>query len=204
MKHAGFWRQFFAVTIDLLSVGLLSKLVSETYFYFMIASANDPAAARANADLIFLLLEGVLLSFYYVYFNGRTGVTLGRRLMNIKLTILNEPNRDGIGYLRAAARLVLFVVVRVVAYAPAAFGAPAIFSVVFTVAVDATFLWLFMDPHRRTLEDVAAGTLLVCDPTGKFPDFDPDKLPVSKSRPYSYAALLIIDTVAAIFVALHK
>jgi len=46
-------------------------------------------------------------------------------------------------------------------------------------------LWILVDARRRTLEDAVMGTIMVHDPLGKFPDFDPDKLPAAKIRLYS-------------------
>jgi len=60
------------------------------------------------------MIAGLVVLFslsYYILLNGRYGVTLGRRLLNMKLVLLDRPNSDGIGYGRAAVRYLFFIIV---------------------------------------------------------------------------------------------
>jgi len=109
MKHAGFWRQVFAVLIDQAVIMLPSMIISGAYFYLAAGNGVDPTVAKVNSDLMTLALMVILSAAYYITFNGRYGVTLGRRLLKLKLTRLDEPNRDGVGYGRAARAHVAFV-----------------------------------------------------------------------------------------------
>jgi len=71
-------------------------------------------------------------------------------------------------------------------------------------ATGATILWILVDARRRTLEDAVMGTIMVHDPLGKFPDFDPDKLPAAKIRLYSFTALVVINALASVYTALNR
>lgn len=202
MKYAGFWRQLGAVIIDQLIVLLPSAVIPEAYFYISVANGQGFNITRYHADVMWFILSAVLLTGYYVILNGRYGVTLGRRIMNIKLVRLDQPNRDGIGYLRAAVRGVLFVAIGGFFRATAFTSMPFIPAVAIDAITGVTVFWLLLDSRRRTLEDLLAGTLLVHDPTGKFKDFDPDALPSANTRRFSFAALVIVNALASIFLGL--
>jgi uncharacterized RDD family membrane protein YckC len=204
MRYAGFWRQLFATVIDQLAILIPSWFIPEAYYYAAVASGSTSDIARFNANILFLSLLAGFFVFYYVFLNGRYGVTLGRRLLNLKLVRLDQPNRDGIGYGKAAGRLFLFAIgsgfVRVSAFA----GVPVALGVVVDAAAGAAIFWLLLDERRRTLLDMIAGTFLVHDPLGKFPDFDPDKLPPAKTRPYAMGFLTLLNAFASIFVGINR
>jgi uncharacterized RDD family membrane protein YckC len=204
MKYAGFWRQLGAVIIDQIVVLLPCAVIPEAYLYASVARGEIIDVARYHANALQLVLTGVLLIAYYLFFNGRYGVTLGRRVMNLKLVRLDQPNRDGIGFLRAAARVLLFVAAggffRAVSFA----SLPLVPAVIIDAAAGATIFWLFLDPRRRTLEDMITGTFLVHDPNGKFPDFDPDSLPPAKIRRVPFGVFVVINALASIFIGLNR
>jgi len=204
MKHAGFWRQIFAAIIDQFAIMLPSMIISGIYYYVAAADGVDPALASANADLAVILLVAAISVIYYVYFNGRHGVTLGRLLLHLKLTRLDEPNRDGIGYGRAAVRLLLFAAVGGFVSVSALAGAPAALAVLIDAAFGATILWMLVDRRRRTLEDKIMGTVMVHDPAGKFPAFDPDQLTFAKVRKYSFTALVALNILASVYSVLNR
>jgi RDD family. len=204
MKHTGFWRQLAAILIDQLVVMLPSMIVSGTYYYVAAAGGLDPVVAAGNRDLIFIILLAALSAVYYVYLNGRCGVTLGRLLFKLKLTRLDEPNRDGIGYARAAARFALFALAGGFVTVAAFPGVPAALGIIIDAATGATVLWLLIDARRRTLEDKIMGTFLVYDPLGKFLNLDPDKLPPAKIRQYSFTALVVINALASVYSSLNR
>jgi len=204
MKYPGFWRQIGAVIIDQLVVLLPSAVIPEAYYYVGVANGQLIDVARYHANVMQLVMSGVLLAGYYVFLNGRYGVTLGRRIMNMKLVRLDQPNRDGIGYLKAAARALLFVVAggffRVVSFT----SLPLVPAIAIDAAAGATIFWMLIDKRRRTLEDMIAGTFLVHDPSGKFRDFDPDALPPAKIRRVSFAALVVVNALASVFMGLQR
>lgn len=204
MRYAGFWRQFLAVTIDQLAVLLPCMLIPQAYYYAAVAGGTVLGDAAFYANLIQLILTAVLMAGYYIILNGRYGVTLGRHLLNLKLIRLDQPNRDGIGFGKAAARLVLFAVAGGFIRASALPGLPLVLGVLIDAAAGATIVWMLIDPRRRTLEDMVAGTAVVHDASAKFPDFDPDNLRMSKVRPYAFSALVIINILASIFVGLKS
>ncbi len=203
MKHASFWRQILAVVIDELAVFLPSTVIPEIYYYVAVARGVDPALAQSYSASMVAGFAVIFALAYYVILNGRYGVTLGRRVLNMKLVRLDQPNGDGIGYRRAAARFFLFVIaggfVRVAAFP----SVPAVIGILVDAAAGATILWLLLDTHRRTLEDVVSGTMMVHDPKGKFPDFDPDKLPPAIVRPFSFTVLVVINALASVYTVLH-
>jgi len=204
MKHAGFWRQVFAVLIDQAVIMLPSMIISGAYFYLAAGNGVDPTVAKVNSDLMTLALMVILSAAYYIYFNGRYGVTLGRRLLKLKLTRLDEPNRDGVGYGRAAVRMLLFVAAGGFVSVAALPMIPDAVGILIDAATGATILWILVDARRRTLEDAVMGTIMVHDPLGKFPDFDPDKLPAAKIRLYSFTALVVINALASVYTALNR
>jgi|GEM_PF-1951163 len=204
MKHAGFWRQVFAVLIDQLIIILPSMIISGIYYYAAAAQGVDPVTAGSNADLLVLGLVIALSIAYYVYLNGRYGVTLGRHLLKLKLTRDDEPNRDGIGYGRAAVRVLLFALAGGFVSAAAISSVPVVAAVLIDAASGATILWLLIDTRRRTLEDTIMGTVMVYNPQGKFPDFDPDKLPLAKVRLYAFTALVVLNAIASVYSALNR
>ena len=203
MKHAGFWRQLFAVVIDQFVVMLPSTVIPEIYYYVAVARGVDPAAAQNYSNGMVVGFVVLLSAAYFIFLNGRYGVTLGRRILNLKLVRFDRPNGDGIGYGRAAWRLLFFIVaggfIRVSAFS----SVPAVLGILIDAAAGATVLWLLIDDHRRTLEDTIAGTMMVHDPKGKFPDFDPDKLPPAVSRPFSFTVLVLVNVLASIYTVLH-
>lgn len=91
MKHAGFWRQLAAVLIDQFVIMLPSTIVSGIYYYIAVAEKVDPTVASGNADMIVVALVIALSAVYYIFLNGRYGVTLGRFLLKLKLTRVDEP-----------------------------------------------------------------------------------------------------------------
>lgn len=204
MRHVGFWRQIAAVLVDQLIIMLPSMVISVIYFYVAVASGVDPVTARGNSDLVVIALVLAFSAAYYIYLNGRHGVTVGRLLLKLKLTRDDEPNRDGIGYGRAAIRFFLFalaggfVTVAGISVIPDAVG------ILIDAVTGATLLWVLIDPRRRTLEDVVMGTVLVHDPSGKFPSFDPDKIPTAKVRLYSFTALVVLNALASVYSALNR
>jgi uncharacterized RDD family membrane protein YckC len=204
MKHAGFWRQVTAVIIDQLAIMLPSTIIPEIYYFIAAANGVDPVRAQVYSDVMIVCLAAVLCLSYYIFLNGRYGVTLGRRLLNMKLVRLDRPNGDGIGYGRAAVRLIFFALVGGFVRVAAFVSVPAPLGILFDAITGATILWLLIDPRRRTLEDKVMGTVLVHDPSGKFPDFDPDKLPPAKVRPYAFTALVLINALASVYYALNR
>lgn len=201
MKYAGFWRQVFSAIIDQAVVWLPSVLIPQAYFYLAVAQGMTLAQATYYQNMMFLALLSGLSIFYYVFFNGRYGVTLGRRLLGLKLVRLDQPNRDGIGYLRALVRLALFAVAVVFV---GMLSRPVILGVIVNIAAGATIVWMLIDDRRRTIEDLLTGTFMVYDPADKFPDFDPDKLVPAHVRPLSFGAVVILNAIATLYVVLHK
>lgn len=203
MKHAGFWRQVIAVVIDEFIIMLPCTIIPEIYYYIAVARGVDPALAQNYSTSMIAIFAVVFSLIYYVLLNGRYGVTLGRRILNMKLVRLDRPNGDGIGYGRAAGRFLFFIIaggfIRVAGFA----SVPSVIGILIDAAAGATVLWLFIDNHRRTIEDVVAGTMLVYDPKGKFPDFDPDKLPPAVIRPFSFTFFVALNALASVYAVLH-
>jgi uncharacterized RDD family membrane protein YckC len=204
MRYAGFWRQLFAVIIDQLVILLPCAFIPQAYFYASVASGATMELAQYHANVMQLVLTVVLMAAYYIFLNGRYGVTLGRHLLNLKLVRLDQPNRDGIGYGKAVLRAVLFAVAGGFIRASTMASLPLVLGVAIDTAAGATIVWLLIDARRRTLEDMLAGTAIIHDASGKFPDFDPDNLRQAKIRPYMFGALILVNALASFFVGLFR
>jgi len=176
MRYAGFLRRLAAALIDEMLVGIAAAAISSaTVFTFLIEArpGTDPLTATA---LPFGLIAIALAVIYFTFLDGRYGVTVGKRLMNLKLIRYAQPNRDGIGFLHALGRLAVGGVLR------------GLFNI--------SFLWALLDPKRRAIHDRVFGTLVVYDPAGSFKPFDPDRFPPTPRQTAWFVALLILSIVA--------
>jgi len=177
MHFAGFWRRIAAEVIDeiVIVVPIAFYYVLYTFFRSLPAAAVGAFSVKA-IGILFLVLFPVIVIwpiFYFVFFDGRTGATWGKRVMNLKVVIREQPNRDGVGYVRAAVRLALAAVIRNL--------------------MNVGFLWMLIEPEGRTLHDLTVGTIVVHDPEGRFPVFDPEKLPRTAKHVAWFVVLIILS-----------
>jgi uncharacterized RDD family membrane protein YckC len=179
MKYAGFWRRLIAISIDEFLVGLAGyALASAVVVVALYVSPVTQAKYDSvyNYSVIFAnILVGLL---YFVLMEGKAGETVGKKLMKLKLVRIDQPNRDGIGIDRAAFRLIA-----------------ASFLQLFA---GVNYVVMLLSPERRTLQDALFKTAVVFDPAGKFPAFDPEKLPAAPRRRTLFVVALIISFLSAV------
>ena len=182
MQFAGFWRRLGADLIDeivvFVPIGFYFALFS--FFSTLPAAAVGAGTAHVISILFYVLLPVIIVwpFFYFVFFEGRTGITWGKRIFRLKLVIREQPNRDGIGYIRSFLRLAIAAVLRYL--------------------LNLSFLWMLIDPEGRALHDYALGTIVVHDPSDLFPAFDPEKLPRRPKRVAWFVILLILSALPLI------
>jgi uncharacterized RDD family membrane protein YckC len=179
MKYAGFWRRLVANTIDQILLGIVAYFIGSVA---AVVSLYLPSVSQPKMDnyfnyTIFASYAAIGL-IYFSWCEGKTGVTIGKKLLNLKLIRVDQPNRDGIGVARAAARLVA-----------------AFFLQIFA---GVNFILMLIDKHRRTLHDNILGTAVIYDTKGQFPSFDPDRLPATPVKMSLFVITMIISFLAAV------
>jgi uncharacterized RDD family membrane protein YckC len=146
--YGGFWRRAFAFAIDL---GLLSILCSILFIMGAMALGLGieftPDDYRMNWQTLFesgltfvIIYNAIIISidvFYFTYFPGMTGQTLGKRLMDLKIIqVSGEFITPGLAFLRWAGYFLSFF---------------------FFLG----FIWIALDPKKQGWHDKIAGTLVV-------------------------------------------
>ncbi len=179
MKFAGFWRRLVASVIDQFLIGLLAYFIGNAALLVSLYVAPISQAKYSGFFNIATLLSYALGGFlYFSLFEGKTGETMGKRLLKLKLVRIDQPNRDGIGVVRAGFR--------------------SVFSFIVQIFAGVNYILMLLNSERRTLHDNLFKTAVVYDPKGDFPSFDPDKLPLASKKPVLFALALIISLLAAI------
>ena len=179
MKYAGFWRRFVASTIDQILIGFAAYFVGSVA---AVVSVYLLPISKIKADnyfnyAVFIAYAAVGL-IYFVLLEGKTGETIGKKLLKIKLVRIDQPNRDGIGFGRATIRLVV-----------------AFFLQIFA---GVNYILMLLDKQRRTLHDKMFKTAVVYDAKGEFAAFDPDNLPVAPKRLSLFIISMIVSFIAAV------
>jgi uncharacterized RDD family membrane protein YckC len=139
VTYGGRWRRLIAAVIDGLIVYAATWIVTAPILGFgTIYEGSVARQAAAN------LIAGVVAFLYYVLQHGRSGQTLGKRIMSLR--VVRAEDAGAIGYGQAALRLVF-------AYAISAItcGIGGIIDVA----------WILWDPRRQALHDKVARTIVV-------------------------------------------
>ena len=145
--YGGFWRRFYAFTIDKVILGFIGMIlffVGTTAFGLGISPydmAADPEALMALGGKIFLLYQGVSLFLdmvYFSYFHGTTGQTPGKRLLGLRVV---QETGAPIGLGTAFLRWVGYIVSAL----PLLMG----------------FLWAGADRRKQGWHDKIAGTVVI-------------------------------------------
>lgn len=146
--YVGFWRRAFAFAIDL---GLLSTLYSILFIVGAVALGLGieftPDDYQVNWQALFesgmtflIVYHAVTMGigiFYFTYFPGMTGQTLGKRLMDLKIIrVSGDPITPGLAFLRWTGYFLSFF---------------------FFLG----FIWIALDPKKQGWHDKIAGTLVV-------------------------------------------
>jgi uncharacterized RDD family membrane protein YckC len=115
---------------------------------------------------------------YFALSEGKSGETIGKRLLKLKLIRVDQPNRDGIGVARAAVRLIV--------------------SFFLQLFAGVNYILMLLNKERRTLHDNFFNTAVIYDAKGEFPAFDPDKLPVAPVKISLFVVSLVISFLATV------
>lgn len=86
-----FWKRFLAYTIDNIIITFFVFLISFIFFAFL------PQGLVSFFILCFIM-------FYYIFSVGKYGKTLGKKMLNLKVVNLENPE-EKIGYKKALYRL---------------------------------------------------------------------------------------------------
>jgi uncharacterized RDD family membrane protein YckC len=119
--RAGFWVRFGGALVDGLLLGILSSILQ--------------IAAGATGYALGLII-GIA---YYVYFEGSTGQTIGKRMVGIRVVDINggEPIGYARAFIRYVGRIISFIVVLL------------------------GYLWMLWDPQKQTWHDKMASSIVV-------------------------------------------
>jgi uncharacterized RDD family membrane protein YckC len=129
--RAGFWRRFVAALLDGIILGVVGGILGA------ILGADDRNAANGIGALL-----GV---FYYTYFEGSSGQTLGKRALGIRVIDLGGGGSIGYGraFIRYIGRFVSGIVLLL------------------------GYLWMLWDKEKQTWHDKFANSVVV--PVSAYP-----------------------------------
>lgn len=138
MEYAGFWRRFLANIIDTLILSVFGFLLGIS-FGFLTVFLNDSTAGVVIRSVVNLISYAVTI-FYYIYFIGAKGQTLGKMAMGIKVVKL--PDNSNPGYLSAFLREIIGKILSA-----------------FVILLG--FFWMLWDPKKQTWHDKIANTVVI-------------------------------------------
>lgn len=150
-KFAGFWRRLIAFTIDCVIINLIfiSLLIIVLVAFFAGVLSSDSRAwindmlNPKTLSLSFIAVSGfylVLNIFYFTYFHGLNGRTLGKMLLNLQvLSVEGTPINFGVAFLRSVGYLI---------------------SSIFYLG----FIWAAFDRRKQGWHDKIAQTVVIIRP----------------------------------------
>ncbi|MBI5183002.1 MAG: RDD family protein [Nitrospinae bacterium] len=146
----GWWRRSFAIFIDLfildictkISVYPLHKGLNELYdldiFSFLIEVDSDILRVLILYFISYIIIGVILSCFYFIYFHGYLGQTIGKRLLKIKVIQIDG---GGLTWKRAFMRWMGYFV----SWFPFFLG----------------FIWVVFDKDKQAWHDKIASTYVV-------------------------------------------
>jgi uncharacterized RDD family membrane protein YckC len=141
---AGRWERLGALVLDSILVGVVSLALSAPFIDW--DAMTDPASTTGGAfttDLTSSAISTVLSFLYFWLMHARSGQTLGKKALGIR--VVREQDGGAIGSGTAAWRYGVQILLAI----PCGLGS----------LLDA--LWILWDPRKQTLHDKAAHTLVV-------------------------------------------
>jgi uncharacterized RDD family membrane protein YckC len=151
-EYAGFGSRLLAVIIDGLIIGAVSFVIQITVGIFSgilgaSSQALDSSGVQTGASIISMIISmvGGLVQFaismgYSVYFIGKNGQTIGKKILNIK--VVNPDTLLPVGYGSAALREII---------------GKMLSSFVFSLG----YLWMLWDDKKQTWHDKIAHTIVI-------------------------------------------
>jgi uncharacterized RDD family membrane protein YckC len=151
-EYAGFWSRLLAVFLDALIMGAISIAINFTIGIFSavmgaagssIKSTGAQAGTSVITGIVTMvggLIQMVLSVAYYVYFTGKSGQTLGKKALNIRVVNPDTALPPGYGY--AALREII---------------GKTVSSLIFCLG----YLWMLWDDKKQTWHDKIAHTVVI-------------------------------------------
>jgi uncharacterized RDD family membrane protein YckC len=141
-EYAGFFKRAIARTIDvfilmIIALILILALGDKGTFNRMLIAAKNPIN-------IYSVYHSVIASFYFGICHSKWGMTIGKKMTGIMLVRIK--NNRYPGFFRAAFRELVTL---------------SLTLVPFKLGIIADLLFFFINPKRRTIHDICAGTIVV-------------------------------------------
>lgn len=138
MQYGGFGRRMMAFLIDNLFLQAAALFVT-VMGLLVIGIDVELLTERRGALLNSYYVTAVVMNlFYFTYFHGTTGQTLGKRMLGMKVVrSTGEPIRTGVAFLRWAGYIVS--------------------GLIFNLG----FLWIAFDGRKQGWHDKIAGTCVI-------------------------------------------
>lgn len=143
VEFAGFGRRGLAYLLDSLAVVFTAFTITFVMVFVYLLVTSGKAVADLENNLFIGIFPWILITiftyFYWIYFTGKWGQTLGKKVLKIKVVRLDGTEK--VGYLKAFIRLIGFGI------SMWAFGIG--------------FLWMLWDKKKQTWADKIAETVVI-------------------------------------------
>lgn len=110
-SKGGFWIRSLAFIIDLIFINILTRIFTWTIRLGIITGARIVLTKPENfLDLrgfLIIAIEIAIITFYFIYFHGRTGQTPGKRLLHLK--VIRTDGRP-LGFDKAIVRFFCYII----------------------------------------------------------------------------------------------
>jgi len=164
-KYQTFLPRIFAAVIDSLVILGIGKLLS----LFLSKDATGPK----DLYIIFLIINNILVLIYFAFSNSRSGQTLGKKIMNLKVTALDESSllNYGNAFMRESLRFIVGVALIIFAitksensYVADSDTYPLVrwigfYSALIWVAIE--LITMLLNRKTRALHDFIAGSVVI-------------------------------------------
>jgi uncharacterized RDD family membrane protein YckC len=138
VQYGGFGRRIIAFIIDILVLQAAALLVTIAGLLVMGADTEGLSGESGSLFSAYCTAAAVMNLFYFTYFHGTTGQTIGKRVFGMKvIQSTGEPMRAGVAFLRWVGYLVSWMV--------------------FFLG----FLWIAFDGRKQGWHDKIAGTCVI-------------------------------------------
>jgi len=139
---AGFWSRFGAYLVDLILVGIVVSIIAAVLGIDSFVDTTDSTGATRSFRVSgsYQLLNLLVAAPYFLYLEGTSGQTLGKKLLGIQV-VAADTLQPGIGYGKAAIRY--------------------LGRILSAIACLLGYLWMLWDGEKQTWHDKMASTKVV-------------------------------------------
>ncbi len=138
VRYGGFWRRFWAYMLDEIVLDFVSIFVygaAIVIVRYVSPEIEDPVKALLIPQIA---ANTIIKAFYFIYFHGLTGQTVGKLALGIKVV---KRDGDTIGFARATVRYFS--------------------SIISMLCVGLGFVWIVFDDRKQGWHDKMAGSFVV-------------------------------------------